>query len=141
MKTVPLNPDDLLLVEEAKQKISNLYEENKHHVGAALRTSTGKIISGVHLEAYIGRVAICAEAITIGSLISSGEKEFTTIVAVLHPSSDEQDKEVKVVSPCGICRELIADYSPKCMVIIDEGSSLIKVPIQSLLPFKYSRED
>jgi cytidine deaminase len=33
-----------------------------------------------------------------------GEKGFVTIVA--HPYSDDEERALKVVSPCGMCREL-----------------------------------
>lgn len=96
-----------------------LYEDDKHHVGAAIRTKSGEITSAVHIEAYIGRVTVCAEAIAIGSAISNGQKNFDTIVAVRHPYSDEVDRRIKVVSPCGICRELISDYAPDSFVLLE----------------------
>ena len=140
MKTYDLTANDFSIIEEAKDKITSLYEDNKHHVSAALRTISGKIISAVHIEAYIGRVTVCAEAIAIGNAISNGEKYFDTIVAVRHPYSDEKNRELKVVSPCGMCRELIYDYSPNCFVILDIDGKLQKTKISELIPLKYSRE-
>lgn len=106
MKTFPISRQDLELIEAATKKITTLYQDDKHHVGAAIRTKTGDVISAVHIEAYIGRVTVCAEAIAIGSAISNGQKDFDTIVAVRHPYSDEVDRNIRVVSPCGMCREL-----------------------------------
>ena len=140
MKTYDLTENDFILIGEAKDKITSLYEENKHHVGAALRTISGKVISAVHIEANVGRVTVCAEAIAIGNAVSNGEKHFDTIVAVRHPYSDEKNRELKVVSPCGICRELISDYSPDCFVILDIDGKLQKTKISDLLPLKYTRE-
>lgn len=140
METYELTNEDYQLIEAAKEKISSLYEDDKHHVGAAIRTSSGKIVSAVHIEAYIGRVTVCAEAITIGKSISDGEKDFDTIVAVRHPYSDELNRELKVVSPCGMCRELISDYSPNCFVIIELNEEIVKVKITELIPLKYKRE-
>jgi cytidine deaminase len=140
MNVFPLTQDDYALINEAKNKIIDLYEEDKHHVGAALRTKSGNIVSAVHIEAYIGRVTVCAEAIAIGSAISNGEKEFHTIVAVRHPYSDESNRELTVVSPCGMCRELISDYSPDCFVILKVNGELVKTKIMELIPLKYSRE-
>ena len=99
MKTFNTTKQDMELVEVATKKITTLYEDDKHHVGAAIRTKTGEFISAVHIEAYIGRVTVCAEAIAIGSAISNGQKDFDTIVAVRHPYSDEADRSIKVVSP------------------------------------------
>lgn len=139
MKTFDISQDDLELVEVAKNKIISLYQDDKHHVGAAIRTKTGEIISAVHIEAYIGRVTICAEAIAIGSALSNGHKDFDTIVAVRHPYSDEVDRRIRVVSPCGMCRELISDFGPECFVIIDMDGELVKMKIGELIPLKYTR--
>ncbi|MEH6937830.1 cytidine deaminase [Bacillus sp. JJ664] len=140
MEKYQLKQEDFELIEAAKEKIISLYEDDKHHVGAAIRTKSGKIVSAVHIEAYIGRVSVCAEAITIGKAISDGDKGFDTIVAVRHPYSDEVNREIKVVSPCGMCRELISDYSSNCFVIIQDNDEIVKVRIHELIPLKYKRE-
>lgn len=76
MNVFPLTQDDYQLIEEAKSKIKDLYQDDKLHVGSALRTNSGNIVSAVHIEAYVGRITVCAEAIAIGSAISNGEKGF-----------------------------------------------------------------
>ncbi|MDR6681724.1 cytidine deaminase [Bacillus safensis] len=50
MHTFDLTPKDVELIDEAKKKIMSLYEEDKHHVGAAIRMKTGEMISAVHIE-------------------------------------------------------------------------------------------
>ena len=82
----------------------------------------------MHLEAYIGRVAVCAEAIAIG--MAAGDIDIETIVAV--------ERKGRIVPPCGMCRELISDYAPSCKVIITEVGTAI---ISELLPKKYQRID
>ena len=45
------------------------------------------LVTGVNLDAYVGRGAVCAEAIAIGrALTEKGDKGIETIVAVRHPS-------------------------------------------------------
>ena len=139
MKTYPLQVSDYTLIEAASERIKLLYEEDKHHVGAALKTRSGKVVAAVHMEAYVGRITVCAEAIAIGKAISEGEKEFDTIVAVKHPYSDEINRKLKVVSPCGMCRELISDYAEDCFVIIEVDGETVKTRISELLPLKYTR--
>ena len=73
MNTLPLTAENEQLVEKAKEVIAKYYQLNKHHVGAALRTKSGKVFTAVHLEANVGRVAVCAEAIALGKAISEGE--------------------------------------------------------------------
>ncbi|AOH53573.1 cytidine deaminase [Peribacillus muralis] len=140
MKAYPLTESEFTLIDEAKRKITDLYEDDRHHVGAAIKTKSGNIVSAVHIEAYIGRVSVCAEAIAMGKAISDGERYFETIVAVRHPYSDEKNRELRVVSPCGMCRELISDYSPDCFIILEIDGKLQKTKIGELIPLKYSRE-
>lgn len=140
MKVNVVDEKDKELISEAQNIIKNLYETDKHHIGCAVRTKTGKIITAVHVEAYIGRVTVCAEAITIGKAISEGEKEFDTIVAVRHPATDEEDRDIRVVTPCGMCRELLSDYAPDINVIIPYNDDIVKCKISDLLPLKYKRE-
>ena len=139
MKIYPLQESDHTLIEAARERIQELYEEDKHHVGAALKTKSGKIVAAVHMEAYVGRITVCAEAIAMGKAISEGEKEFDTIVAVKHPYSDEVNRTLKVVSPCGMCRELISDYAEECFVILEVDGEIVKTKISELLPLKYTR--
>ncbi|KQL45635.1 hypothetical protein AN963_11275 [Brevibacillus choshinensis] len=128
---------DIELIEAAKQMIRARYKEGKHHVGAAVRTKSGKVYAAVNLEAYIGRVAVCAEAIALGKAISEGEDGFETIVAVL---ADEEG-DARIVSPCGICRELISDYGQEIHVLLPQGQEeYSKTGILELLPAKYKRE-
>lgn len=135
----PLTAADEELIAAARTAIAHAYRRGWHQVGAALRTRSGRIITGVHLEANVGRIAICAEAIAIGRAIMEGEREFTTIVAVYHPPPDAADQTSRVVSPCGMCRELIADYAPECEVIYPGADGVVKSAVAELLPFKYSR--
>lgn len=136
---VPLTDDDLALVEAARAVIKANYEYERHHVGAAVRMGDGSIFTGVHLEAHIGRIAVCAEAVAIGTAQSSGAREVKAVVAVVHPH-DGTD-EPWVASPCGMCRELISDYGPQAEVILpNENGSLVKVAVLSLLPAKYTRD-
>ena len=105
-----------------------------------MRTRSGKIFTGVNLDAYLGRMAVCAEAVALGrAFVDLGDDGIEKIVAVRHPPPDEKDQAIAVVSPCGACRELIFDYDPKARVIVPNGKSPAVVPIADLLPNKYSR--
>jgi len=59
-------------------------------------------------------------------------------VAVRHPKPGEGGG-IAVVSPCGICRELIHDYDDKARVIVPSGITPAVVTIGELLPNKYRR--
>ncbi len=67
-----------------------------------MRTRDGRIFTGVNLDAYLGRMAVCAEAVALGRAITEGgETGIDTIVAVRHPAPHEPDQTIAVVSPCG----------------------------------------
>jgi cytidine deaminase len=125
----PVDLNDEKLIAAARSIIAKRFKEDYHHVGAALRTKSGEIFAAVHLEAYVGRVAVCAEAIAIGMAAAAGDTEIETIVAV--------NRQGQLMSPCGMCRELISDYSPGCKVIMTEQESIL---ISELLPHKYQRK-
>ncbi len=135
-----LSKADRELIDAATAAIKQRYRDDWQEVGAALRTRSGKIFTGVNLDAYLGRMAVCAEAVALGrAVIDLGDAGIETIVAVRHPPPQHKDQTIAVVSPCGACRELIFDYDPKARVIVPNGNSPAAVPIGALLPNKYKR--
>ena len=79
----------------------------------------------MHLEATVGRIALCAEAVALGrAATEAGDTEVDTIVAVYHPGPDAADQTARVVAPCGMCRELIADYAPNARVLVPATTAL-----------------
>jgi len=135
-----LSDDDKELIEAACAAIRQRYRNDWQEVGAALRTRDGRIVTGVNIDAYLGRMAVCAEAIAIGrSITETGDAGIDTIVAVRHPEPTEADQTIRVVSPCGSCREVIYDYDPCARVIVPNGPGQEVVPIAHLLPNKYTR--
>ena len=135
-----LSKADRELIAAATAAIRERYRYDWQEVGAALRTRAGKLYTGINLDAYLGRMAVCAEAVALGrAFVDLGDTGIDTIVAVRHPDPDEKDQTIAVVSPCGACRELIFDYDPKARVIVPNGRSPAVVQIGELLPNKYSR--
>ena len=126
-----MHEKDILLVETARDLIRKRFVEGRHHIASALRTKSGNIYKGVHIEVYVGRMTVCGEAIAIGAAATEGDTDIDTIVAV--------DETGRIVSPCGMCREMIADYSPDAHVIILVDGKEKKVPVAELLPFKYEQ--
>jgi cytidine deaminase len=135
-----LTGKDRELIDAATKAIKQRYRNDWQEVGAAMRTRDGRVIAGVNLDAYVGRGAVCAEAICIGTaLTTKGDNGIETIVAVRHPKPGEKG-DIAVVSPCGACRELIHDYDAKARVIVPNGKKGPTVTtIGDLLPNKYRR--
>ncbi|MEX2036287.1 MAG: cytidine deaminase [Xanthobacteraceae bacterium] len=132
---------DRELIEAARDAIRRRYRFDWQEVGAALRLRSGKIFTGVSLDAYLGRMAVCAEAVALGQAITNaGETAIDTIVAVRHPPPEQKDRAIAVVSPCGACRELIWDYDRDARVIVPGEDGPTVASIGDLLPNKYNRE-
>ena len=140
MKRARLTAKDRALIAAARRAIRRRYRNEWQEVGAALRTRDGRIITGVNIDAYLGRMAVCAEAVAIGRAITqAGDEGIETIVAVRHPKPGEKDRSIAVVSPCGSCREIIHDYDARARVIVPNGDEPTVAVISELLPNKYVR--
>lgn len=135
----PLRPVDHELIEAAHAVLLRHYRPFWHTVGAALRSRDGRIWTGVHLGATVGRLSICAEAVALGRVVMDGDGTIECAVAVRHPKPDESVRDIAVVSPCGACRENLLDFDPAAAVIIHTAAGLRRVPIRSLLPHPYQR--
>jgi cytidine deaminase len=134
-----LTAEDHALVQAAHDLIRERYVENRHHIAAALRTKSGRIHTGLHLDTYVGRASVCAEAVAVGTAMAAGDRDIVAIVSVRHPRPSEANKKIQVVSPCGICREMLADFAPGCRVIVPRDGGLTAVAPAELLPNKYFR--
>ena len=124
-----LNGADRELIRLGLETLADNYDEGvyNHTVGSAPRCKNGRVYRGVNCDGIHGS---CAEYITVGMAISAGERDFDTIVAVhgRYPNS--------VIPPCGNCRQMLFEYCPDILVIVnDEQGRLIKVKARDLLPF------
>ncbi len=130
MGFLPLDPADRRLIEAAADVLRRNYHPVKHSVGAAVLCASGRIYTGVNVEAT--GYGPCAEPIALGAAISNGEREFLAIVAVCG-----HDGEYHVLSPCGNCRQLILDYMPEATVILSDDGREVKARARDLLPGAY----
>ena len=120
---------DQEIIQAARELMLERYVEGKHSIGAAIRTTQGNLFTGVHVEASNGRITVCGEAVAIGVAATNGDTDIAQIVAVTE-SGD-------IVPPCGMCRELISDYAPQALVILEDDDGIRAVPVLDLLPEKY----
>jgi len=127
---VGIDANDERLIEAAVDVIRRNYQDERHTVGAAVLCGSGRTYVGVNIDTC--GYGPFAEPITIGSAISSGEREFLSIVAV-----GGWDKNHPVLPPCGNCRQLLLDYAPEAMVILEYDDRLVKVKARHLLPAAY----
>lgn len=99
-------------VKSALEVRKNAYAPfSKFAVGAAIIAKDGSIFTGVNVENSSFGATNCAERTALFSAVTAGERDFEAIViaSVLNG---------KAVFPCGICRQVLADFNPKMRVIL-----------------------
>ncbi len=132
-----LSDADHALIAVAHEVLVRHYKPFWHTVAAAIRGRDGRVWTGLHIGATVGRLSVCAEAVAFGRALLEGDGSIATAVAVRHPKPDETDRELAVVPPCGACREMILDHCPDALVIVQAAGVLVKRPARVLLPAPY----
>ena len=94
------------LLEKAKEASKNTYSPYSNFpVVACLVTPSGKTFVGTNVENASFGATICAERSAIMNMVVNGEREIETI-AIYGP-------KMKMCAPCGICRQVIAEFKLK----------------------------
>ena len=109
---------------------------SKFHVGAALLTRGGKIISGANVESASYGLTCCAERVALFKALTDGENDFVA-VAVVAPVT-------RGAMPCGACRQLLAEYAPAAKVWTADSRSPKRVrtfSVRGLLPEAFLSEN
>jgi cytidine deaminase len=139
-----LGPSDRELLDMARKAAKNAYAPySGFKVGAALRLESGKIILGTNVENAAFPSGICAERTAISNASSNypGDKPVALAIAALTGEvySDE------IVSPCGNCRQVIAEEESRNgnnIRIILSSSKKIRIIEKGgdLLPLQFSKD-
>ena len=135
-----LGEADRALIAAAEAVLRRHYRPFWHTVSAALRDRSGRVFTGLHLGASVGRLAVCAESVALGRAVLEGDDGIEAIVALRHAKPDEAAREIAIASPCGACRELILDYDPEARVILAGPDGPVLRPVATLLPAPYRRQ-
>ena len=112
------------LANEARRRAYAPY--SKYRVGAALRTKSGRIFTGVNIENAAYPTSMCAERTAVFKAVSEGERDFVLIAVVTDNGG----------SPCGGCRQVLAEFGLDTVVLIADGKGrLVKqTSVGELLP-------
>jgi cytidine deaminase len=116
------------LANEARQRAYAPY--SNYRVGAALRTKSGRVYTGVNVENAAYPAGICAERTAVFRAVTEGEREFEVISVVTDNGG----------SPCGSCRQVLSEFGLDTIVLIADGSgALVKeTSVRDLLPDAFS---
>ena len=106
---------------------------SRYAVGAALLAGDGTLYTGCNVESASFSPTICAERTALVKAVSEGRREFTTVAVATRDAG----------SPCGVCRQLLYEFSPSLRVILADldGNLRLTTTLEDLLPHGFGPFD
>ncbi|MGE8079913.1 cytidine deaminase [Peribacillus loiseleuriae] len=128
--------DKLTLVKEAIKARESAYTPySKFNVGAAVLSGNDKVFLGCNIENASYGLTNCAERTAIFKAVSDKETEMKAIAIVADTDGP--------VSPCGACRQVIAEFANKDTKIYLANliGDIHETTIEQLLPGYFTSND
>jgi cytidine deaminase len=118
------------LVNHALAARQRAYAPYSHYfVGAALLAEDGTVVLGCNVENASYPATICAERVALTSAIAQGKRNLKALAVATRDGG----------SPCGICRQVMAELGPEMAVYIsDEQGNFRSTTVRELLPDSFS---
>lgn len=106
---------------------------SRYAVGAALLASDGTLYTGCNVESASFSPTICAERTALVKAVSEGQRDFTAVAVATRDAG----------SPCGVCRQLLYEFSPSMRVILTDlaGNLQLTTTLEELLPHGFGPFD
>ncbi|MES2503309.1 MAG: cytidine deaminase [Myxococcota bacterium] len=119
------------LIERAKHARSLAYAPySNFQVGAALLTEDGTIFEGCNVENSSFGLTVCAERSALLSAVSQGHRAFKAIAVITQTNPP--------ASPCGACRQVLAEFAPNLPIIIaSTDGQIAETNLSDLLPMQF----
>ena len=118
-----------LVAAAAKARLGSVSPYSKFKVGAALLTKSGEIIGGANVESASYGLTCCAERIALFKALTEGKRNFIAVAVVANGAGGP--------TPCGACRQLLAEYAPDAKVFVADSRNLNKIrtfTVKKLIP-------
>lgn len=107
---------------------------SKFKVGAALLCASGQVFIGCNIENSAYPVTICAERCAISAAIAAGEHDFICLAVIANSP--------RPVSPCGMCRQVLAELAPSArVVLVNLEGAIEQTTTRDLLPGAFTSDD
>lgn len=108
---------------------------SKFPVGAALETEDGSVFTGCNIENASFGATNCGERTAIFKAVSEGYREIKKIAVVGDMST--------FTAPCGICRQVIAEFAGKDIeiILVKNEDEFVKKSLSDILPGAFTKED
>lgn len=130
--------DDTELLGIAREAVERSYAPySEYRVGAALETDDGTVYTGCNVENANYSNSVHAEELALSKAVEDGHRTFARVAV----SSNRRDG----VTPCGMCRQSLAEFCDDDFRVICEAGSDDGGPAEYtlgvLLPNAISGED
>ncbi|MBO0783192.1 MAG: cytidine deaminase [Ktedonobacteraceae bacterium] len=121
------------LLAQAREAAQHAHCPYSHfRVGAAV-VANNTVYTGVNIEISSYSLTLCAERLALALAVSAGASPITHIaVACIDTPADAPLNER---TPCGACRQWIADLAPNALIYIDGSEETFT--ITDLLPHAF----
>lgn len=107
---------------------------SKYKVGAAIRTARNKVHAGANVENASYGLTVCAERTAVFAAVNAGDTRLDAIAIVIDGD--------RLPSPCGACRQVLAEFSPGMRVVLATTGGLRKATtLAELLPDPFLPEN
>lgn len=122
--------------EAAREKAYAPYSNFK--VGAALLTPNGRVYVGCNIENASFSPTVCAERVAFFEAVKNGETEFSAIAIV----GGKAGEMPTFCSPCGVCRQVMAEFCKKDFrILLGTKEDFKSYIFGELFPLSFSPEN
>lgn len=127
------------LMDKALEARKKSYSPYSHFcVGAALLCKNGNVYTGCNIENAAYTPSNCAERTAIFKAVSEGEREFEAIAIV----GGKENEDGGFCAPCGVCRQVIAEFCDEDFKIVLGNAEEIKVyTLAEMLPHSFTKDN
>ncbi|HWP50696.1 MAG TPA: cytidine deaminase [Clostridia bacterium] len=134
---------DSELIQQALQARKNAYAPySRFAVGAALLAGSGRIYTGCNIENAAYSPTNCAERTAVFKAVSEGERRFIKL-ALVAANELLGAPLPAIVSPCGVCLQVLAEFAePKMVLLLAKSEDDYEIhTLGELLPLGFSSKD
>ncbi len=123
-------PPDELVNAALKAREHAYAPYSNYRVGAAVLTDDGSIVVGCNVENAAYPATICAERVALTAAVAQGHRKLVALAVATENGG----------SPCGICRQVMAELGPSMAVYIaDVQGNYRTTSVETLLPASFGQ--
>ena len=122
--------------DEARERSYSPY--SRYSVGAALLCSDGTVYTGANIENAAFSPSVCAERVAIFAAVHDGKRDFSSIAI----SGGRHGETSQSCAPCGVCRQVMAEFCKKDFrIIMRSESGIVSKTLGEMLPLAFEKDE